>query len=141
MCYPWSGRAIANSPHSWKTSDGRASQDSAQFGGSPPFLGFCSWVIYVFKASLMTIQFSPAHPKNRISTKPYREDHDWTLPTETEAVWGIKAEPRPSFYQHLHPITVLSSSTSPTYFDHNDVCENYHRSVSCHSCHCCSTGR
>jgi hypothetical protein len=88
----------------------------------------------------MMIQSSPTHPKNRISTKPYGEDRDPTLPMETELVWGIKAEPHPSFsYQHLHSLTVLSSSTSPTYCDHNDVYENHRSSISCHSCHCCST--
>jgi hypothetical protein len=88
----------------------------------------------------MMIQSSPTHPKNRISTKPYGEDRDPTPPMETELVWGIKAEPHPSFsYQHLHSLTILSSSTSLTYCDHNDVCEDHRSSISCHSCRRCST--
>ena len=44
-----SGRAIARLPHSRKMSDGWASHDWAQSGRSPPFFGFCSWVMYMFK--------------------------------------------------------------------------------------------
>jgi hypothetical protein len=71
--------------------------DSARSGWSPPFLGFCSWVTYVFK-------FRP---------------HDYSILAhrcrETEVVWGIKAEPLqvPLFFTNVfiprpfyHPLPV-----------------------------------